>query len=67
MRTSLPRHNQSAGASGAALNPDAARTATPTQEMITLRMVPKTEKIPTNELSNRTIGKMGKLALMNRP
>ena len=55
------------GVSSAALNPTTARTATPTQETITLRTVPKTEKIPTNKRPNRTIGKMGKLALMNRP
>ena len=62
LRMSLLRRNQSAGVSGAALNPAAARTATPAQEMITLRTVPKTEKIPTNKWPNMTIGKMGKLA-----
>ena len=61
------RHNQSAGVSGAALNRAASETATLAQETITLRMVPKTQKNPMNKLPNKTIGKMGKSALTNRP
>jgi len=60
LRTNLLLYNQNAGVSGAALSRVMKKTATPIREMITLRTVPKTEK-------NRTIGRMGKLALMNRP
>ena len=67
LRINLPKYNPSAGVSGAALNHAAERTATLAQETITLRTVPKTEKIPKNELPNRTIGKTGRLALTNRP
>ena len=41
-----PKHNQSAGVSGAALNPAAAGIATPAQETTTLRTVPHTMKTP---------------------
>ena len=67
LRINLLRYNQSTGVSDAALNHATAKTATLAWETITLWTVPKTEKIPTNELSKRTIGKMGKLAPMNRP
>ena len=63
----LLRYNQSTDVSSAALNHAAEKTATPAVETITLRTVPKTEKTPTSKLLNRTIGKMGKFALMNRP
>ena len=66
-RRTLLKHNQSAGVSGAALNPVAAGTTTPAQETVTLRMVPKTKKNPMNKLPNKTIGKMGKSALTNKP
>ena len=67
LRMNLLRQNQSAGVSSTTLNHAAAKTSTLARETITLRTVPKTEKIPTNELPSRTIGKMGKLALTNRP
>ena len=66
LRMNLLRYNQSADVSNAALNHAAEKTAIPAQETITLRTVPKTEKTPTSKLPNRTIGKMGKLALVNR-
>ena len=66
MRINLPRYNQRAGISGAALSHAAAKTATPAQEKTTLRTVPKTMKTPLRQLPNRTNGKTDKLALMNR-
>ena len=66
-RINLLRYNQSADVSSAALNQAAEKTAIPAQETITLRTVPKAEKTPTSKLPNRMIGKMGKVAPMNRP
>ena len=63
-RMNLLRYNQSTDVSGAALNHATEKTAIPAQEKITLRTVPKAEKSPSHKLPNRTIGKMGKLALM---
>ena len=67
LRINLPRYNQSAGVNGAALSHAVAKTATPAQEKITLRTVPKTMKIPSRRFPNKMNGKTGKLALMNRP
>ena len=66
-RRTLLKHSQSAGVSGAALNPAAAGTTTPAQETTTLWMVPKTQKNPMNKLPNKTIGNQGMTALTNRP
>ena len=63
----LPKYNPSAGVSGAALSHAAVKIATPTQEKITLRKVPKTTKTPLQQLMNKMNGKMGSLALVNRP
>ena len=67
LRINLLRYNQSAGVSSAALSHAAVKIATPAQEKITLWMVPKTTKTPLRRLPNKMNGKMGKLALMNRP
>ena len=66
-RINLLRYSQSADVSDAAPNHAVEKTAIPAQETTTLRMTPKTEKTPSSQLPNRTIGKMGKLALNNRP
>ena len=66
-RMTPPKSSPSASVSDAALSHAAAKTATPAQEKITLRTVPKTMKTPLRQLPNRTNGKTGKLALMNRP
>ena len=42
------------------------RNRVPTQEMIAIRMVPKTKTIPPNQASSRPSKRMGKLALRNR-
>ena len=67
LRINLPKYNPSAGVSGAALSHAAVKTATPAQEKIILQKVPKTMKTPLKQLPNMKNGKMGKLALMNRP
>jgi hypothetical protein len=66
-RIHLPRHGQSADVSGTALNHAVGKTAIPAREKTTLRIRPKTKKILSNRLSNKTIGKMGKPARMNMP
>ena len=65
-RINLLRHSQSTDVSGAALNHVVEKTAIPAQEATTLRTMPKTKRTPSSLLSNRMIGKMGKLALTNR-
>ena len=60
------RSNLSIGVIGAALSPAIAKIAIPAQEMIAIRMVPKTKSIPPSQASNRPNGRMGKLALRNR-
>ena len=60
----LPRYNQSTD--GVALNHAAAKTATLARETTTLWMMPKTKKTPSSKTLNKTIRRMGKLALMNR-
>ena len=59
-------HHQSIIVSGAALNRGEKKTAIPAPETTILRTTPKTKKTPSRQPPNRTIGKMGKLALMNR-
>ena len=66
-RINLPRYNQSTSVSGAALSHAATKTTTPTQENITLQMVPKTMKTPLRQLPNKMNRKTGKLALVSRP
>ena len=66
-RRSLLKHNQSAGVSGAALNPATARMEIPALGIITPQRVPKIMKTPLKQLPNKKNGKMGKLAPMNRP
>ena len=61
----LRRYNQNTD--GAALNHAAAKTAMPARETTVLRTMPKTKKTPSSKTLNKTIGRMGKLALMNRP
>ena len=60
------RSNLSTGVIGAALSPAIAKIAIPAQEMIAIRMVPKTKTIPPSQASSRSSGRMGKLALRNR-
>ena len=60
------RSNPSAGVSGAALSPTIAKIAIPAQEIIALRMMPKTKTIPPSQASSRPSGRMGKLALRKR-
>ena len=43
------------------------KTAIPARGTTILQTKPKTKKTPSSQPPNRTIGKMGKLALMNRP
>ena len=66
MRINLLRYNQSADVSGAALNHAMEKTAIPARETTILRTVPKTKKTPSSKTLNKTIGRMGKLALTNR-
>ena len=66
-RINLSKHNPSADVSGATLSNTAVKTAAPTQEKITLQKVPKTTKTPLQQLMNKMSGKMGRLALVNRP
>ena len=66
-RISLLRYSQSAGVSGAALSHVVVKTAILSYEKIILWTMPKTMKTPLSQPPNRTDGKMGKLALMNRP
>ena len=67
LRINLLRYNRNTGDSGAALSHASVKIATPTQEKITLRKVSKTTKTPLTQLPNRMNGKMGRLALVNRP
>ena len=48
------------------LNHAVEKIAIPTREKTILRTTPKTKKAPSSQPPYRTIGKMGKLALMNR-
>ena len=66
-RINLLRYSQSADVSGAALNHAMEKTGIPAQEKIILRTMLKTMKTPLSQPPNRTNGKMGELALMNRP
>ena len=61
-----PEIQPSADVSNAALNHAVEKIAIPTRETTILRTTPKTKKTPSSQPPNRTIGKMGKLALMNR-
>ena len=61
------KYNPSAGVSGAAVSHAAVKTTTPAQEKIILQKVPKTTKTPLKQLMNKMNGKMGRLALVNRP
>ena len=67
LRINLLRYSQSADDSGAALSHAVEKTAIPAQEKTILRTMPKTMKTPLSQLPNRTNGKTGKSALMNRP
>ena len=60
------KSNLSVGVSTAALSPVIAKIVIPTQEMITIRMVPKTKTILPSQASSRPSTKTGKLALRNR-
>ena len=60
------RNNLSADVSGAALSPTLAKTVIPTQEIIALRIMPKTKTIPPSQASRKPDGRMGEIALMNR-
>ena len=66
-RISLLRYSQSVGVSGAALSHAVVKTAIPSQEKTILRTMPKTMKTLLSQPPNRTNGKMGELALTNRP
>ena len=66
-RINLLRYSQSADVSGAAPSHAVEKTAIPAHEKTILRTMPKTKKTPSSQPPNRTIGRMGKLALMNRP
>ena len=44
------KNNQSTDVSGAALSPATAKVVIPTQETITLRIVPKTTTIPSSQI-----------------
>ena len=67
MRISLLRYSQNAGVSGAALNHTVEKIAIVAHERITLRTMPKIMKTPLSQPPTRTNGKMGELALMNKP
>ena len=58
--------NLGTGVIGAAPSPAIAKIVIPAQEMITIRMVPKTKTIMPSQASSRPSKKMGKLALRNR-
>ena len=58
--------NESTGVIGATLSPAIAKIAIPAQEMIAIRMVPKTKTILPGQASSRPSKKMSKLALRNR-
>ena len=45
-----PRNNPSADVSGAALSPAKAKVVIPAQEIITLRIAPKTTIIPSSKI-----------------
>ena len=49
-RMTPPRNSPSAGVSGAALSPATARAVISTQEIITLRIVPKTTTISSSKI-----------------
>ena len=66
-RISLLRYSQSTDVSGAALNHAMEKTVIPALKKIILRMMPKTTKTPLIQLMNKMDGKMGRLALVNRP
>ena len=61
------RHNQSIDVSDTALSHAVVKTAIPSQEKTILRTMPKITKTPLSQPLNRTNGKMGELALTNRP
>ena len=67
LRINLLKYGSSAGVSGAALSHAAIKIATPAQEKITLRKVPKTTKTPSTQQTNKMNGKMRRLALLSRP
>ena len=66
-RINLLRHSPNVGILGAALSHAVPKTSILAPETIILRTMPKTRKTPSSQLPNRTIGKMGESALMNRP
>ena len=67
MRISLLWHHQSVDVSGAALSHVVQKIAIPAPEKAILRTMPKTMKTLLSQPPNKTSGKMGELALMNRP
>ena len=67
LRINLLKYSPSVGVSGATLSHAAVKTTTLAQEKITLQKVPKTTKTPLKQLMNKMNGKMGRLALVNRP
>ena len=66
-RISLLRYSQNTNISSAALSHAVVKTAIPSQEKTIPRTTPKTMKTPWSQRPNKTNGKMGELALMNRP
>ena len=60
------RNNLSTGVIDAALSPAIAKIVIPAQEMITIRMMPKTKIILPSQVSSRPNRRMGKLALRNK-
>ena len=66
-RISLLRYSQSTDVSDAALNHAMEKTAISEQEKIILWAMLKKRKTPLSQPPNRTNGKMGESAQMNRP
>ena len=60
------RSNLSTGIIGSALSPAIEKIVIPAQEMIAIRMVPKTKTIPPSQASSKPDERMGKLSLMKR-
>ena len=66
-RVILSRSSRSADVNGAALNHAVGKTAISLAKKIILQTMPKTMKTPFSQPPNRTNGKMGESALINRP
>ena len=60
LRINILRYNRNADVSGASLSHAAVKIATPSQEKITLRKVPKTTKTLFIQLKNKINRKMGR-------